>query len=73
MNYSNTMKMEESRYQLPYEWSGSGLGKPLLFEVAPDMGKEFPPFRHLGHQAVQVIGLHGLIEPDNVRMSKPPH
>lgn len=65
--------MVESGNQLSYEWSSGSLREPLLFEVAPDVGQQFSSFRYLGHQAVEIVRLHGLVQPDDVRVSEPPH
>lgn len=37
------------------------------------MGEQLPSLCNLCHQAVQVVGLHGLVETDDVWVAKPPH
>lgn len=73
MDYTNTMKVMQGRYQLSYERTCGGLCQSLLFEVISHVREELTSIGYLCHQTVEVVGLHRLIETDNVRMAKPPH
>ena len=73
MDNANTVKMMQSRDQLSYERPSGGLRQSLLLEVISYMREKLSTFCNLRHQAVEVVGLHGLIEPDDVGMTKPSH
>ena len=73
MDNANTMKMMQSRYELSYEGTCGGFRQSLLFEVISYVGEKLSSLGHLCHQAVKVVGLHGLIEPDDVGVTEPSH
>ena len=73
MDDANTVKMMQSRYELSYERTCGGLWQSLLLEVTPYVWEELSSFGHLCHQAVEVIGLHGLIESNDVGVTEPSH
>ena len=73
MHNSRSVQVMQSRDQLSYEWSRDGLREPLLFEIVPHVRQKLSPLCHLCHQTVEVAGLHGLIETDDVRVPKTTH
>ena len=58
---------------MPYERACASLRESLFLEIITDMREELTSFGHLCHEAVEVVGLHGLIEPYDIGMTKPPH
>ena len=73
MDNANIVKVMQSRYQLSYEGTCGGLRQSLLFEVVPYVGEKLSSFSHLRHQAVEVVGLHCLVESDYIGMTEPSH
>ena len=73
MDNANTVKMMQSRYELSYEGTCGGLGQSLLLKVTPYVGEKFSSLSHLRHQAIEVVGLHGLIESNDVGVTEPSH
>lgn len=65
--------MVERRYQLPYEGTCSSFRESLLLEIVSDMRKKFSTLCDFSHQAVQVVGLHGLVQSDDVGVSETTH
>ena len=55
------------------ERSGGGLSQSLLLEVISHVREELTALSHLHHQAVEVAGLHGLVEADDVGVAKASH
>ena len=73
MDDTNAVQVMQCRNQLSDERTGGSLRQPLLFEVVSDMREKLPSLCHLRHEAVEVVGLHGLVESDDVGVSKPSH
>lgn len=70
---SDTVQVEERGHKLSYEWPSCALCESLLLEIAAHMRQQLSPFGNLCHQAVQVVRLHCLVEPDDIRVPETPH
>ena len=73
MHDTRGVKMMKGRDQLSYERSCGRLRQPLLLEIIPHVRQQLTALSNLRHQAVEVAGLHGLVESDDVRVAKTPH
>lgn len=73
MNYSKAVQMVQSGYKLPNEGASGRFREPLFLEVAPDMREKLSPFGYFCHQAVQTVGLHGLVETNDIGVPQSPH
>lgn len=73
MDNANTVEMMQCRYQLSDERSCGGLRQSLLLEIVSHVREQLSSLCHFRHQTVEIVGLHGLVESDDVGMSKPSH
>lgn len=73
MNYSKPVQVVQGGHKLPNEGAGGRFSETFLLEVAPDMREQLSTFCNFCDKAVEVVGLHCLVETDDIWVAQPSH